>query len=58
VGQVLHVGEESGESWGKGYSCKPKCSWEDSGTMYHKGIGWEAVEWINLTQDMKAAGCY
>jgi len=26
--------------------------------MCHEGVGWKAVEWFNLTRDVKAADCY
>jgi hypothetical protein len=34
---------------------------EGKGTIkctYHIGKGWKVVEWINLTRDANAAGCY
>jgi hypothetical protein len=30
---------------------RPRSSWVDNITIYHRGIGWDGMDWIDLAQD-------
>jgi hypothetical protein len=40
-----------GKPEGKRPLRRPRCGWEDNIKMDKKEIGWEAVNWIHLTQN-------
>jgi hypothetical protein len=58
VGHLAHMGEERklykvlvGKPEGKRPLGRPRYRWEDMVRMDLREIGWEDVEWVQLTQD-------